>query len=87
MRSFTTVDLNKRVGDITEAARKEPVVITHHKKPKFVLMSMEAYEGLTHAPADDPRRAYTVEELPDHIADGILALADEYEAADRDGQS
>ncbi|MGL4968210.1 MAG: type II toxin-antitoxin system prevent-host-death family antitoxin [Inquilinus sp.] len=66
MRSFTTSDLNKQVGEITEAARKGPVIITHHRKPKFVLMSMEHYDRLRGA--EDPRRAYSVGETPAEIA-------------------
>jgi hypothetical protein len=40
MRTYTTADLNKKVGDITDA-RREPVLLTHHRKPRFVLMSVE----------------------------------------------
>jgi prevent-host-death family protein len=70
MRSFTTSDLNKQVGEITEAARQSPVVITHHRKPRFVLMSMEEYNRLKGT--DDPRRAYGPGETPDDIA-GLFA--------------
>jgi prevent-host-death family protein len=70
MRSFTTSDLNKQVGEITDAARKSPVVITHHRKPRFVLMSMEHYDRITGS--DDPRRAYGPGETPDEIA-GLFA--------------
>lgn len=44
MKSFSTVDFNKRVGEVIEAALKEPVFITRRKKPKFVLMTIEDYE-------------------------------------------
>jgi len=33
MRSFTTADLNKQVGTVTDAARRGPVIITPHRKP------------------------------------------------------
>lgn len=31
MRSFTTADLNKQVGAVTDAARRGPVVGTHYR--------------------------------------------------------
>ena len=74
MRSFTTADLNKQVGAVTDAARRGPVVVTHHRKPRYVLMSVEAYEQLTGLPPDDPR-------------DGLLRLADAYEEDGDDGRS
>jgi hypothetical protein len=39
MRAFTTNDLNKQVGEVTDAATKLPVLITRHRKPRFVMMS------------------------------------------------
>jgi prevent-host-death family protein len=78
LRSFTTVDLNKHVGSVTGAAMREPVVITHHSKPRFVLMSVESYEQLIH-PAPDRRQSFTIDTMPDDLRDGLLALADSYE--------
>lgn len=46
MRSFTTADLNKQVGEVTDAAQRAPVIITRRSKPRFVLMSLEHYEAL-----------------------------------------
>jgi len=66
MRQFTTGDLNKRVGDVTDAAAREPVVLTRHKKPRFVLMSYEHYERMR--AGADSRRAYRVSEMPDEHA-------------------
>jgi len=74
MRTFTTADLNKKVGDITDAARREPVLLTHHRKPRFVLMSVEAYESLTQGKTTDKRTGFTLETM----ADGLLALAYQY---------
>ncbi|WP_105404755.1 type II toxin-antitoxin system Phd/YefM family antitoxin [Neorhizobium sp. T7_12] len=63
MKQFTTGDLNKQIGDITDAASREPVMLTRHKKPRFVLMSYEHYERMR--TGGDPRRAYRVPEMPD----------------------
>lgn len=78
MRSFTTADLNKRVGSVTGAAMREPVVITHHRKPRFVLMSVENYEQLAQL-SPDRRQSFTLETIPDDLRAGLLALADSYE--------
>ncbi|MDQ0473766.1 type II toxin-antitoxin system Phd/YefM family antitoxin [Labrys wisconsinensis] len=84
MKSFTTADLNKQVGAVTDAARKEPVIITHHRRPKFVLMSIEAFDEL-HRERGDLRRSFTLEAMPEDVRNGLLALADSYEE-DRDGE-
>lgn len=86
MRSFTTADLNKQVGTVTDAARREPVVITHHRKPRYVLMSVETYEQLAGTPPTDPRTSFTLDAMPDDLRDGLLALADAYEEGGDDGR-
>jgi prevent-host-death family protein len=78
MRSFTTADLNKHIGSVTGAAMREPVVITHHRKPRFVLMSVESYQQLAQR-SPDRRQSSTIETIPDDLRDGLLALADGYE--------
>ena len=77
MREFTTVDLNKQVGEVTDAALAAPVVITRHRKARFILMTTEHYESLTHR--DDPRLSFTLEDMPNDVLDGLLALADAYD--------
>jgi prevent-host-death family protein len=66
MRQFTTGDLNKQVGDVTDAASREPVVLTKHRKPRFVLMSYDHYERLR--TGGDSRKVYRASEMPaDHV--------------------
>ena len=67
MRAFTTNDLNKQVGEVTDAASKSPVVITRHRKPRFVMMSYGHYQHLRDG--NDPRRVYGPGETPQEIAD------------------
>ncbi|AZO28588.1 MULTISPECIES: type II toxin-antitoxin system prevent-host-death family antitoxin [Mesorhizobium] len=74
MRQFTTGDLNKQVGDVTDAAAREPVVLTKHRKPRFVLMSYEHYERMR--AGGDPRRVYRVSEMPEEHRDLFLAEID-----------
>jgi hypothetical protein len=56
MRRFTTVELDKNIGNIKAAAAREPVIITEHRKDRFVMMSMEDFERLRRA--GDPQRAF-----------------------------
>ncbi|MDF0695913.1 type II toxin-antitoxin system prevent-host-death family antitoxin [Rhizobium sp. MC63] len=63
MRRFTTGDLKRQVGDVTDAASREPVVLTRHHKPCFVLMSYEHYQRMRSGL--DPRRAHHIAEMPD----------------------
>lgn len=67
MREFSTGDLNKAVGDVTDAARHEPVVITRHRKPRYVLMSIEHYERIMKS--NNPREAHWTDRMPSEHAD------------------
>ena len=69
MRSFSTHDLNKLVGEVTDAATKAPVVITRHRKPRFIMMSYEHYQRISET--TDPRRAYAAGEAPQELL-GLL---------------
>jgi prevent-host-death family protein len=82
MRTFSTADLNKHVGDVTDAARRGPVFITHHRKPRFVLMAIEDYEKMRGT--SDRRKAFTLESMPPEVEEGLLALADRYEEGGTD---
>jgi PHD/YefM family antitoxin component YafN of YafNO toxin-antitoxin module len=62
MRSFTTHDLNKQVGEVTDAAATAPVMITRHREPRFVMMSYEQDQRIKET--TDPRRAYGAGETP-----------------------
>ncbi|WP_428393025.1 type II toxin-antitoxin system prevent-host-death family antitoxin [Lichenicoccus sp.] len=79
MQRFTTADLNRQVGAITDAAMRAPVVITHHRRPRFVLMSVDEYERLAKTSPSDPRTHFTLEDMPQEIEEGLLGLSDQYE--------
>ncbi|OLP62666.1 prevent-host-death protein [Xaviernesmea oryzae] len=74
MRQFTTGDLNKQVGDVTDAAAREPVILTKAGKPRFVLMSYEHYERMR--TGGDLRGAYHVSEMPKEHRALFLAETD-----------
>ena len=71
MRSFSTADLARKVGDVTHAASKAPVAITHHNKPRFILMSIEDFARV------NPQRSYSVKDMPDDIAEWLLPALDQ----------
>ena len=76
MKSFSTGDLSRKIGDVTQAASQAPITITQHNKPRYVLMIMETYLAFQNLV---PRRACSVEETPPDIAEwlvpGLEALA------------
>jgi hypothetical protein len=71
MLKFTSLDLQQRIGDVQNAALKEPVAVTFHGRPRNVMMSVEEFERLKTAageslPADLRKaRAVTQRGLPD----------------------
>lgn len=71
MRQFTTVELLRDLKTVTHAAAKEPVAITQHRKPRFVMMAIEDYEKLQGG-SPDPRRAYRTNDTPSELKDLLL---------------
>ena len=66
MKSFSTGDLSRKIGDVTHAASQAPISITQHNKPRYVMMSVETFQRL------NPRRVYGVDEVPDEIAEWLV---------------
>ncbi|MFO1117991.1 MAG: type II toxin-antitoxin system Phd/YefM family antitoxin [Beijerinckiaceae bacterium] len=62
MKTFPATDLKQNVGDVLDAASREPVAITRHNKPRYVIMSVDAYKARF---PDEARRAIAIEEMPD----------------------
>ena len=71
MEMFRSQDLQRQASVIQEAAIKEPVIITYHDRPRFVLMTMQEYDRLR----GRRRQAGAVADLPDPVAQQIEALA------------
>lgn len=49
MKTYTSLDLQQRTGDIQRAAASEPVVITSHGRPRMVISSVEEFARLKKA--------------------------------------
>jgi prevent-host-death family protein len=71
MEVFRSQDMQRQAAALQEAAMKEPVIITYHDRPRFVLMSMQEYDRL-HGRL---RKGGSIVELPDGVLDQIAALA------------
>ncbi len=66
MRSFPSTNLKQTLGDVLDAASQEPIAITKHRKPRFVLMSIHDYEQRFRK---DERRAFAAVDMPaEHLA-------------------
>jgi prevent-host-death family protein len=75
MKTYSTSELVRAVGDVTHAAGQGPVVITQHAKPRFVLLAIETYEKLIKR-STDPRAVYGIGETPPELAKTLLAALD-----------
>ncbi len=74
MQSFPSSDLKQAIGDVLDAASRGPVAITRHRKPRYVLMSIQDYEA--RFPKDERRAIATADMPADHLAMLEAAFAD-----------
>lgn len=65
MKEFRAADLTRNTSDLFEAATLAPVAITKHRKPRFVIMSMQQYE--TMASGHSTQVAVDVANMPDDL--------------------
>ena len=78
---FPAADLARRTGDVLDAATRAPVTITRHRKPRYVLMSVEQYERMVGA--GEPRRAYRLDDMPSDLKAVMVAALERDLAEDR----
>ena len=71
MKSFSTGDLSRKIGDVTHAASQAPISITQHNKPRYIMMSVEAFESISRAPKN-PRRVIRTDNPPDDVLEWLL---------------
>ena len=64
MQRFTTVELLRDIKTVTMAVDRQPVAITKHRKPKFVLMSMDQYQQLAKGAT---QQVHMLDEMPDEL--------------------
>lgn len=52
MATVTAAEFNQRPSQVKRAAEDEPVVITEHSRPSFVLLTYAEYQRLLRTPTD-----------------------------------
>lgn len=61
---FKAADLTRHTSELFDAAIRSPVAITKHRKPKFVLMSMDQYQQLAKGAT---QQVHMLDEMPDDL--------------------
>ena len=69
MKHFSFSDVNRRSGEILDAALIEPVALTKKGNEKLVIMPVEQYRRLTGQHSPEP---YTLAEAPDDVHAGLM---------------
>lgn len=46
MSTFSALEAKNRLGQIIDAAQREPVIITRHGRPAVVVLAVQEYEAL-----------------------------------------
>lgn len=67
MKEFPAAEMCRTPADVFEAAIAAPVAITKHRKPRFVVMSMERFERLTNA--QTTQVALSVADMPNDLGE------------------
>ena len=76
---FPTSDLARRTGDVLDAATRAPVIITRHRKPRFVLMSVERYAAMTGS--GETQQAHRLDDMPAELKAAMVAALEQDLAA------
>ncbi|WP_424944623.1 type II toxin-antitoxin system Phd/YefM family antitoxin [Aliiroseovarius crassostreae] len=76
MRQFSATDLANKTGDVLALAAQQPVAITRHGKPRFVVLSTEEFEALRQCKAT--QTAHHIDDLDNTEA---TRLASELQAS------
>lgn len=69
-KTYSTTDLNKHLGDVLDAAAREPVAITRHGRTRYVIASAEYFERLKGQA--ETRRAYRTKDIPKPLLGALL---------------
>jgi prevent-host-death family protein len=70
MTTTNASDFQKRLGEFTDLARREPVMITRHGRPSLVLLAAEDYERLK-VIEERSTRAIRTTDLPTETIDAM----------------
>lgn len=76
-QSVSSVEASKAFGRISRQALIAPLTITHHGHDSLVLMSAAEYQRLKRR----DRQVYTLDDVPDEIANAVRTARAPVEAA------
>jgi hypothetical protein len=71
MQVFAAADLQRNSSEIQKAALRQPVFLTYHEKPRYVMLSLEDYVRL-----GGVRLIASPGAIPESVAARIRAIAD-----------
>jgi len=67
MARVTSLEFQRKFGEVQHRALKEPVEITRHGRREFVLMSADQYDWLKAA----AQRSHRTEDAPDFVIEAV----------------
>ena len=73
MRSFPSTNITRKSGEILEQADRGPVLITRYNRRRYVVMSADHYDKLTH---QNPRTVHTLENVDPDMRQEMLDTID-----------
>lgn len=74
-QTVTAADVNRNFGDVQERAKKEPVIVTHHGRPRLAILSMEDYQRLlSHGENDEGASHRKLGIILDSIREGYISI-------------
>ena len=73
MRSFPSTAITRKSGEILEQADRSPVSITRYNRRRYVVMSAEHYDRMTH---QNPRSVHTLDNVDPDMRQEMLDAID-----------
>ncbi|AOG02890.1 type II toxin-antitoxin system Phd/YefM family antitoxin [Bosea sp. RAC05] len=87
MKEFSFSDLNRRSGDVLDAALAEPVKLMKRGKAKIVMLPQEQYERMRDAARSNEQTAFTLDTAPEEDIENLMTGFQEIvDQADREGR-
>lgn len=68
LKEFSAQDLQRRLGEVQDAALVAPIAITHRGRRRHVMMSIDEFNRLEQAAG---ARVYRIGELPADLAEDL----------------
>lgn len=69
MKQFSFSDVNRRSGEILDAALIEPVALTKKGNERLIILPIEQYQRLIRQMQG---QAYTLQDAPDDVHEGLM---------------